>query len=177
MVIFGAGASYLQPSFSRNSFIHLVIYLDNYYTSMVIFHLIVSRHPRRSSLRSPSPLQLCALSLSAFKCSFSFVFFSIQTTNLRTIKCFRPNSCVCHTSEISPVSPIIATDPKSPSRKSFVCHTSETPLGVHVAQPTSPPSRELCAMNPGRALLPFAPFRYFITSLGRYFIFSGDHHD
>src|SRR6266704_2928453 len=33
----------------------------------------------------------------------------------------------CHTSENAPVSPAIATDPKTPSRKSFACHTSETP--------------------------------------------------
>jgi len=33
----------------------------------------------------------------------------------------------CHTSENSPVSPAIATDPKTPSRKSFPCHTSDTP--------------------------------------------------
>src|SRR2546426_3477516 len=38
-----------------------------------------------------------------------------------------PNSFPCHTSENSPVSPILATDPKSLLRKSFACHTSETP--------------------------------------------------
>src|SRR5690349_6846106 len=32
------------------------------------------------------------------------------------------NSCLCHTSEKSPISLIIATDPKMPSRKSFPCH-------------------------------------------------------
>src|SRR5713226_1445617 len=35
----------------------------------------------------------------------------------------------CHTSENSPVTPLVATDPKSPSRKPFVCHTSETLRG------------------------------------------------
>ncbi len=35
----------------------------------------------------------------------------------------------CHRSENSPVSPAIATLPKTPSRKSFPCHTSETPGG------------------------------------------------
>src|SRR5213080_3735067 len=34
-------------------------------------------------------------------------------------------SCVCHTSENSPVTPIIATDPKMRSRKSCVCHTCD----------------------------------------------------
>src|SRR5207249_5283412 len=33
------------------------------------------------------------------------------------------NSNHCHTSEKSPVTPIIATDPKTPSCKSLVCHT------------------------------------------------------
>src|SRR5438067_5544403 len=35
------------------------------------------------------------------------------------------NSCICHTSETSPVTPIIATDPKMRSRKSCVCHTCD----------------------------------------------------
>jgi hypothetical protein len=34
----------------------------------------------------------------------------------------------CHTSEISPVTPLVATDPKIPSCKPFACHTSDTPL-------------------------------------------------
>src|SRR5256884_196235 len=34
-------------------------------------------------------------------------------------------SCICHTSEKSPVTPIIATDPKTRSRKSCVCHTCD----------------------------------------------------
>ena len=35
------------------------------------------------------------------------------------------NTCICHTSEESPVSLIIATLPKTPSRKSFACHTCD----------------------------------------------------
>jgi len=35
----------------------------------------------------------------------------------------------CHTSRISPVTPLFATDPKTASRKSFACHTCETPPG------------------------------------------------
>ena len=34
-------------------------------------------------------------------------------------------SCICHTSENSPVTPIIATDPKTRSCKSCVCHTCD----------------------------------------------------
>ena len=33
----------------------------------------------------------------------------------------------CHRFENSPVSPAVATLPKTPYRKSFACHTSETP--------------------------------------------------
>ena len=39
------------------------------------------------------------------------------------------NSFACHTSENSPVSPAIATDPKTPPNNPCICHTSETPLG------------------------------------------------
>src|SRR5437016_12976055 len=35
------------------------------------------------------------------------------------------NSCICHTSGNSPVTPIIATDPEMRSRKSCVCHTCD----------------------------------------------------
>src|SRR6266699_4834531 len=39
------------------------------------------------------------------------------------------NSFACHTSENSPVSPAIATDPKTPPNNPCICHTSETPPG------------------------------------------------
>ena len=39
------------------------------------------------------------------------------------------NPFLCHTSGKSPVTPIIATLPKISPRKSFVCHTYETPQG------------------------------------------------
>lgn len=38
-------------------------------------------------------------------------------------------SCICHRSENRPVSPVFATLPKTPSHKSFVCHTCESPRG------------------------------------------------
>src|SRR5213082_2025843 len=41
------------------------------------------------------------------------------------------NSCICHTSEKSPVTPIIATLPKFPSCKSCVCHTCDPLPLVH----------------------------------------------
>src|SRR5213080_3484742 len=47
------------------------------------------------------------------------------------------NSCICHTSEKSPVTPIIATDPKTRSRKSCVCHTCDPlpPPPLHLLLP------------------------------------------
>ena len=47
------------------------------------------------------------------------------------------NSCICHTSENSPVTPIIATDPKTRSRKSCVCHTCDPlpPTPFHLPSP------------------------------------------
>src|SRR5438067_362852 len=44
------------------------------------------------------------------------------------------NSCICHTSENSPVTPIIATDPKMRSCKPCVCHTCDPlpPLPFHL---------------------------------------------
>src|SRR5260370_4659995 len=44
----------------------------------------------------------------------------------------------CHTSENSPVSPAIATDPKTPLSKSCICHTSETPRGASNVQTFNP---------------------------------------
>ncbi len=49
---------------------------------------------------------------------------------------YLPKSFPCHTSENSPVSPIIATDPKTHLSKSCICHTSEIPPGVALASPT-----------------------------------------
>src|SRR5437762_655346 len=37
---------------------------------------------------------------------------------------------ICHRSENSPVSPLLATLPKIAVCKSFVCHTSDTPPGA-----------------------------------------------
>ena len=50
---------------------------------------------------------------------------------------FLPNSFLCHTSENPPVSPSIATLPKTCVSNPCVCHTSETPRGwgVMVNQP------------------------------------------
>src|SRR6266568_6801050 len=49
---------------------------------------------------------------------------------------YLPKSFPCHTSENSPVSPAIATDPKTHLSKSCICHTSDIPPGVALASPT-----------------------------------------
>lgn len=51
------------------------------------------------------------------------------------------NSCICHTSEESHVSLIIATHPKMASRKSFACHTYDTPRGRGAILPIQLASR------------------------------------
>src|SRR5881275_3415085 len=50
------------------------------------------------------------------------------------------NSCICHTSEKSPVTPIIATDPKMPSCKSCVCHTCDPLPPSSISSPSPLPS-------------------------------------
>jgi len=59
--------------------------------------------------------------------STSFLFHQSRVTNhqSRALKFF-----LCHTSRISPATPLFATDPKIPPRKSFPCHTCDTPGGL-----------------------------------------------
>src|SRR5258708_1589847 len=80
---------------------------------MVSFHMFVATQPRRplDSFSGPA--------ISAYRPS--------------------PNSFPCHTSENSPVSPSIATLPKTPVSNPCVCHTSETPwVSSHFGHPTGP---------------------------------------
>src|SRR5213080_1640038 len=49
-------------------------------------------------------------------------------------------SCICHTSEKSPVTPIIASDPKTRSCKSCVCHTCDPLPPSSIASPSPLPS-------------------------------------
>ena len=81
---------------------------------------------------SPLNLQLLAFNLPLFlPFRLSSSAFDRSLTNVPFPKFFP-----CHTSENSPVSPGIATDPKTPSRKSYACHTSETPRGRFLNMPT-----------------------------------------
>ncbi len=66
-----------------------------------------------------------------------FPFWNSILANQETISySLSPNYRICHTSENSPVSPIIATDPKTHLSKSCICHTSDIPPGVTLASPT-----------------------------------------
>ncbi len=59
-----------------------------------------------------------------------FPFWNSILANQETISySLSPNSRICHTSENSPVSPAIATDPKTHLSKSCICHTSDIPPG------------------------------------------------
>jgi len=74
---------------------------------MVIYHLIVRYHVY--SLTSPPSQCLWVLSVSALDCSFSFVFFNIQPTNLQTRKRFRPNSFPHNPlSDPHPLNPVVS---------------------------------------------------------------------
>ena len=111
--------------------------------------MYIESHPRR--FVSPSPRHLCGRCLprpgrgvSVYPArpergrrdrSFSFVFPNLQLSTFDFQPSPSSNSFPCHTSENSPVSPTIATDPKSLLRKSFACHTSETPRGALAPPP------------------------------------------
>src|SRR5205823_7029813 len=70
------------------------------------------------------------------------------------------NSCICHTSEKSPVTPIIATDPKTRSRKSCVCHTCDPSPLLHFISFSSSFSRHesLATSKFPRPSLQICPF-------------------
>src|SRR6266478_3230466 len=72
----------------------------------------------------------------------SFTSFPYLATSLPPYFLFS-NSFPCHTSENSPVSPSIATLPKTPVSNPCVCHTCETPRGwgsLLTLAPNSQPS-------------------------------------
>ena len=70
---------------------------------------------------------------------------------------YLPKSFPCHRSENSPVSPAVATLPKTPVSNPCVCHTSETPLGEVSYEPTGSPSSSL---RP----IPLSPYPTFLLS-------------
>jgi hypothetical protein len=92
-------------------------------------HLRQSPQPRfiRALLLPVSPLNLQLLTFNLLL--FLPFRFSSSTFNRFLINVPFPKFFPCHTSENSPVSPGIATDPKTPFSKSCICHTSETPRG------------------------------------------------
>ena len=133
-----------MPSLSHalvpNSFplLHLIIYLDSYCTSMVTSNLIVSHHPRPNASYPADLLSHC---------------FPGPLPS---------NPFICHTSEISPVTPIIATDPTSHVRNSFACRTCKTPRRIlHAAQPF--PFPEESVKKPGGTGTPVSSIRTCFT--------------
>src|SRR5712664_95933 len=145
-------SSYFPFSFfhfpSLNSFplIHLIIYLDEHCVRMVISHLIVRYHVH--SLTSPPSQCLWVLSVSALDCSFSFVFFNIQPTDLQTRKRFRPNSFPHNPlSDPHPLNLVVSIFYKDSGGEDpvFPCHPE--------------PSEESA----------FSLLLWFVASLGRYF--------
>jgi len=143
----------LSPPDNPFPFIHLFLFLDKYRTSVVTSFLIVTRHARRSapfpaalgSLGCPfsclPPALNCQLSTSPSPKFFPLIPFA-DPPSLTSFGSYRYENrggegpsqhtvslkfFLCHRFENSPVSPAVATDPKTPYRKSFACHTSETP--------------------------------------------------
>ena len=94
---------------------------------------------RRHLRQSPQPRFIRALPLPASPLNLQLLAFNLplflpfrlssSTFNRLLINVPFPKFFSCHTSENSPVSPGIATDPKTPLSKSCICHTSETPRG------------------------------------------------
>ncbi len=79
-----------------------------------------------------------------------------------------PKLFPCHTSENSPVSPAIATDPKTPLCKSRICHTSETPGGCLSFQPACPAFSGRAAKVNSRHAIVSGPFLYFTIPFSSY---------
>src|SRR5258706_4431744 len=98
---------------------------------VVIYRRPLRQSPQSRLMRalplpaSPLNLQLLAFNLPLFS---PFRFYS-STFNRFLINVPFPKFFPCHTSENSPVSLGIATDPKTPLSKSCICHTSEPPPG------------------------------------------------
>src|SRR5436189_61472 len=74
-------------------------------------------------------------------------------------------SCICHTSEKSPVTPIIATDPKMRSCKSCVCHTCDPLPPFAISSPslsivTAPRCKCSPLFSSSCRMLPPQPFSF-----------------
>jgi len=111
------------------------------------FPVIRAQHPRPFTLSigglfSAKPLRARRLrvrsSLNPLECALPRVLihklFRMRSSEKSggrgySRRSLSPKFFPCHTSENSPVSPILATDPKTYLSKSCTCHTSETPPG------------------------------------------------
>ncbi len=92
-------------------------------TFKILFPVFVEFHPRRSPRSENVPVcqRSNRSSLAAWK--------RRSRPGRYVLTSFTPNLFPCHTSENSPVSPSIATLPKTRVSNPCVCHTSETPGG------------------------------------------------
>jgi hypothetical protein len=108
-----------------------------------------SLHPSHSILNFPYSLQITYLNDSGVLSWSVFACTEPRSVCVKTSKpsCSgviekSPNSFPCHTSRNSPVSPIIATLPKTCVSNLRVCHTSETPRGAdHILLTPDPASQ------------------------------------
>ncbi len=120
----------LTPTVSTlpRSFESLTSYPLRALTIVLPYHLNSALQPSLPPLQ-PISVYVCHRSEVARNPKDLPSFPYILTLLLPYLSFFK--SLPCHTSENSPVSPPIATDPKMPLSKSFACHTSETPRWPH----------------------------------------------
>src|SRR5260370_15706926 len=133
---------------------------------MVTYSLIVRHHPRRSASHPAIPLShypATRLSPNSFHLNlFADLYLlnpvgSVFYRNVRGGGAVSPFKLLASKAltalfatlpENPPVSLIIATLPKSPSRKPFICHTSETPRGVRGVMVNQIPVQGICPERP-----------------------------
>ncbi len=103
----------------------------------------ISVFSANSVLRSPRPLPAKPHGIILFADHHPLTpLESYRFKNTLRKECSRrsrsPKSFPCHRSKNSPVSPAIATDPRTALSNPCVCHTSETPRGLLSSVPTIP---------------------------------------
>jgi len=126
-------------------------------TSCYPFLVIRAHHPR--PLSSAKPLRSRRPRVRLFS-RLSHNPYPLESHRFKSSAGYRrspsPKSFPCHTSENSPISPATATDPKTPISNPCVCHTSETPRGECHKLLTRNPTRDLPAAA-GRRVLVASP--------------------
>src|SRR3989475_3672625 len=142
-------------------------------------HLVL---PRFSRNRAPTSTLECALPRALIHKSFRMRSSEKSGGMGYSRRSLSPKSFPCHTSENSPVSPIIATLPKTGVSNPCVCHTSETPRGIVQPPQNSQPyplfSSAGACEPAGSVSLPTLPFSTFNCRLSTSSVpsFSGPPH-